>query len=137
MSDGEEESQQWETEFLTEDSVKTHLQTKAVTLRLQAGSEEAGYLEALFPVPRKPTVVIIEYVAIFLKPSAMIPDFEFCYTDDIRQKWSTQGVHCRRHDQGGILAQAEPKFNRVGRPSSTGDAKCTATGASGGFNHGK
>lgn len=60
VTDGEEESQQWETEFLTGDSVKTHLQTKAVTLRLQAGSEEAGYLEALFPVPRKPTVVIIE-----------------------------------------------------------------------------
>ncbi|ETS84246.1 hypothetical protein PFICI_02271 [Pestalotiopsis fici W106-1] len=60
VTDGEEESQQWETEFLTEDTVKTHLQTHAVTLRLQAGSTEAGYLEALFPVPRKPTVVIIE-----------------------------------------------------------------------------
>lgn len=62
LADGEEESQQWEDDFLTDETVKTHLQTHAVTLRLQAGSTEAGYLEALFPVPRKPTLVIIEYV---------------------------------------------------------------------------
>lgn len=60
VTDGEEESQQWEDDFLTDETVKTHLQTHAVTLRLQAGSTEAGYLEALFPVPRKPTLVIIE-----------------------------------------------------------------------------
>jgi len=33
-----------------------------VVLRLVAGTEEAGFLEALFPIPRKPTVVMIQYV---------------------------------------------------------------------------
>ncbi|KAH8194946.1 hypothetical protein TruAng_010887 [Truncatella angustata] len=60
VTDGSDESEQWETEFLAEDRVKGPLETQAVTLRLQAGSEEAGYLEALFPVPRKPTVVVIQ-----------------------------------------------------------------------------
>lgn len=65
------EGTQWETEFLADGSVKGTLRSQAVTLRLQAGSEEAGYLEALFPVPRKPTVVVIQYVEpSFPSPSA-------------------------------------------------------------------
>ena len=55
-----DESQQWEDEFLAEDLLKGPLESQAVTLRLKAGSEEAGYLEALFPVPRKPTIVVIK-----------------------------------------------------------------------------
>ncbi|KAK9420930.1 hypothetical protein SUNI508_01021 [Seiridium unicorne] len=60
VADDGDESQQWETEYFTEDSIHSSLQTQAVTLRLPAGSEGAGYLEALFPVPRKPTVVVIQ-----------------------------------------------------------------------------
>jgi hypothetical protein len=59
-ADEDEESQQWENEFLVDNEVKTPLERKAVALRLLAGSEEAGYLEALFPVPRKPTVIVIQ-----------------------------------------------------------------------------
>jgi hypothetical protein len=61
-SDEEEESQQWEDDFLVDNSVKSQLQTKAISLRLKAGTEEAGFLEALFPIPRKPTVVVIQWV---------------------------------------------------------------------------
>lgn len=43
--------------------LKSPLKNQAVALRLQAGSEEAGFLEALFPIPKKPTVVIIQYVS--------------------------------------------------------------------------
>ncbi|KAK8074910.1 hypothetical protein PG997_009573 [Apiospora hydei] len=59
VTDEGDESQQWE-EFLAEPTVKAALDSHAVSLRLKAGSEEAGYLEALFPVPRKPTLIIIQ-----------------------------------------------------------------------------
>lgn len=42
--------------------IRPGLEGSSVILRLPASSEEAGYLEALFPVPKKPTVVVIQYV---------------------------------------------------------------------------
>ncbi|KAK6952402.1 hypothetical protein Daesc_006938 [Daldinia eschscholtzii] len=60
VTDSGDESQLWENELLTNDSLKAPLEHQAVALRLQAGSEEAGFLEALFPIPKKPTVVIIQ-----------------------------------------------------------------------------
>lgn len=65
VTDEGDESQQWEGEFLTETAVQSALDSAAVALRLKAGSEEAGYLEALFPVPRKPTLVVIQYVYVY------------------------------------------------------------------------
>ncbi|KAB5560179.1 hypothetical protein GE09DRAFT_1220836 [Coniochaeta sp. 2T2.1] len=65
VTDGESESQKWETEFL----IRQPLTTKAVMLKLQAGSTEAGYLAAIFPLPKTPTLVIMnkgelkEYIA--------------------------------------------------------------------------
>lgn len=43
-----------------DDHVQEGLQSGAITLRLVSGSDEAGYLEALFPVPKKPTMVVIK-----------------------------------------------------------------------------
>ncbi|KAJ9155333.1 UBX domain-containing protein 4 [Pleurostoma richardsiae] len=69
VTDGKEESEQWESSFLKEGSIAGLLDAEAVVLRLQAGSEEAGYLAAIFPIPKTPTLVIIrngelkEYVA--------------------------------------------------------------------------
>ncbi|KAI0843797.1 hypothetical protein F5Y00DRAFT_250199 [Daldinia vernicosa] len=60
VTDSGDESQLWENELLENDSLKSPLKNQAVALRLQAGSEEAGFLEALFPIPKKPTVVIIQ-----------------------------------------------------------------------------
>ncbi|KAI0509605.1 hypothetical protein F5B22DRAFT_648839 [Xylaria bambusicola] len=60
VTDDGVESQQWENEFLADDSIRPGLESSSVVLRLLAGSEEAGYLEALFPVPKKPTVVVIQ-----------------------------------------------------------------------------
>ncbi|RYP26833.1 hypothetical protein DL768_011551 [Monosporascus sp. mg162] len=58
------------TYILTQpNALKSSLESQAVALRLRAGSQEAGFLEALFPVPRKPTLVMIhngqlkEYIA--------------------------------------------------------------------------
>ncbi|KAH6630293.1 hypothetical protein B0J18DRAFT_96339 [Chaetomium sp. MPI-SDFR-AT-0129] len=69
VTDGETESQQWENDFFEEEGVKTLLQTRAVSLRLEAGSQEEQFLAQLYPLPKKPTVVIIrngqlkEYIA--------------------------------------------------------------------------
>ncbi|KAK0628666.1 hypothetical protein B0T17DRAFT_490740 [Bombardia bombarda] len=59
VTDGEAESQQWEDEFLKADEIRSLIETETVALRLEAGSEEEGYFVQLFPVPKKPTVVII------------------------------------------------------------------------------
>ncbi|WYZ45562.1 hypothetical protein EsH8_VIII_000878 [Colletotrichum jinshuiense] len=60
VTDEEAESQTWETEYLTEDSIASLLRDEAVALRLTKGSEEAGYLAAIFPLPNTPTVIIIK-----------------------------------------------------------------------------
>ncbi|KAI0475812.1 hypothetical protein GGR56DRAFT_692907 [Xylariaceae sp. FL0804] len=60
VTDGGDESQRWEGEFLADESLKAPLDDQAVVLRLMAGSEEAGFLEALFPIPKKPSVIVIQ-----------------------------------------------------------------------------
>ncbi|TQN69115.1 UBX domain-containing protein 4 [Colletotrichum shisoi] len=60
VTDEETESQTWETEYLTESTIVALLQDEAVALRLKKGSEEAGYLAAIFPLPNTPTVVVIK-----------------------------------------------------------------------------
>ncbi|KAF4448105.1 hypothetical protein F53441_8421 [Fusarium austroafricanum] len=60
VTDESDESTQWETEFLTDDTLSDLLKEHAIALRLKAGSEEAGYLAQIFPLPRTPTVVIIK-----------------------------------------------------------------------------
>ncbi|KAK4192591.1 hypothetical protein QBC35DRAFT_484348 [Podospora australis] len=69
VTDGQDESQLWENEFLKEGDVMSTLTSTAVLLRLEAGSTEEGFLAQLYPIPKKPTVVIIkdgalkEYIA--------------------------------------------------------------------------
>jgi len=60
VTDEEPSSTRWEAEYLTDEAIKDKLAQNAVVLRLVAGTEEAGFLEALFPIPRKPTVVMIQ-----------------------------------------------------------------------------
>ncbi|KAM0355710.1 hypothetical protein ACHAPU_000095 [Fusarium lateritium] len=60
VTDETDESTQWENEFLTDEALSDLLDKHAVALRLKAGSEEAGYLAQIFPLPRTPTVVIIK-----------------------------------------------------------------------------
>lgn len=65
-ADGDEESQQWETNFLVDDEVQEGLRSGAITLRLVAGSDEAGYLEALVSNLLKPVSAQRERYALFL-----------------------------------------------------------------------
>ncbi|KAJ4416197.1 hypothetical protein N0V85_002383 [Neurospora sp. IMI 360204] len=69
VTDDNTESQQWETEFLNDEAISPLIESSAVVLKLVAGSTEEGYLAQLFPVPKKPTVVVLrggqlkEYIA--------------------------------------------------------------------------
>ncbi|RSL78747.1 hypothetical protein BHE90_011623 [Fusarium euwallaceae] len=60
VTDESEEGVQWENEFLTDETLSDLIKDHAIALRLIAGSEEAGYLAQIFPLPRTPTVVIIK-----------------------------------------------------------------------------
>ncbi|KAK0633611.1 hypothetical protein B0T14DRAFT_507369 [Immersiella caudata] len=69
VTDGETESAQWENEFIANETITPLLQSEAITLRLEAGSQEEGFLTQLYPIPKKPTIVVIknadlkEYIA--------------------------------------------------------------------------
>ncbi|KAH6628541.1 hypothetical protein F5144DRAFT_604698 [Chaetomium tenue] len=69
VTDGEAESQTWELRYFLDETLRPMLESNAVSLRLVAGSQEEGFLKQLYPVPQKPTVVIIrdgqlkEYIA--------------------------------------------------------------------------
>ncbi|KAL6893368.1 hypothetical protein GGI43DRAFT_182503 [Trichoderma evansii] len=56
-----DESKTWETEYLQDSSLSKLIETQAVALRLLAGSDEAGYLSQIFPLPKTPTVVIMKH----------------------------------------------------------------------------
>ncbi|CAG8982957.1 hypothetical protein HYALB_00003536 [Hymenoscyphus albidus] len=59
VTDDEEESKLWETDFLQDPIVTSLLSSQTVLLRLIAGSQEAGYLAQIFPIPKTPTFVLI------------------------------------------------------------------------------
>ncbi|KAK7738995.1 hypothetical protein SLS53_005891 [Cytospora paraplurivora] len=60
VTDNAEESRLWEDDYLKDNTIAPSLETDAVLLRLEAGSQEAGYLAAIFPLPKNPTLVIIK-----------------------------------------------------------------------------
>lgn len=60
VTDDQDESKTWESDYLTDDTIAASLEKDAVLLRLEAGSQEAGYLAAIFPLPKNPTLVIIK-----------------------------------------------------------------------------
>lgn len=60
VTDNEDESKTWEDEYLKDDTIAPSLDRDAVLLRLEAGSQEAGYLAALVPLPKNPTLVVIK-----------------------------------------------------------------------------
>ncbi|KAH8667433.1 hypothetical protein BGZ60DRAFT_409242 [Tricladium varicosporioides] len=69
VTDDGEESNIWENVFFQEPETKSALAEQTVFLQLKAGSQEAGYLAAIFPLPKTPTMVLIkngelkEYIA--------------------------------------------------------------------------
>ncbi|KAI4238094.1 MAG: hypothetical protein LQ349_001332 [Xanthoria aureola] len=58
LDDGEQ-SKLWEESFLIQPEIVKLLSERTVALRIRAGSQEAGYLAAYFPVSNFPTMIII------------------------------------------------------------------------------
>ncbi|OAA75135.1 UBX domain protein [Akanthomyces lecanii RCEF 1005] len=61
VTDDNDESQTWENEYLRDESVNDSIASKAIALRLKAGSNEASYLAQIFPLPKTPTIVIMKH----------------------------------------------------------------------------
>ncbi|KAI9163482.1 UBX7 UBX (ubiquitin regulatory X) domain-containing [Paramyrothecium foliicola] len=60
VTNDNEESATWENEYLQDEAISELIEKNAVALRLTAGSDEAGYLAQIFPLPQTPTVVIMK-----------------------------------------------------------------------------
>ncbi|KJZ75704.1 hypothetical protein HIM_04861 [Hirsutella minnesotensis 3608] len=58
VTDGGEESQRWENDYLQEESVKSVVEGKAIAFRLEAGSEPANHLGNIFPIPQTPAILL-------------------------------------------------------------------------------
>ncbi|RKF74733.1 putative ubx domain-containing protein [Golovinomyces cichoracearum] len=77
ITDNGDESQLWENDFLQDQRIKRILSDQSVLLRLEAGSEEAGFLAAIFPIPKTPTFVLIEggNLKEYITPGVLKDDF--------------------------------------------------------------
>ncbi|KAF2265402.1 hypothetical protein CC78DRAFT_200890 [Lojkania enalia] len=60
VRDDNEESSTWENDWLQSGWVSSLLEQKAVVLRLQASTTEAGFLSAFCPISNIPTLVVIQ-----------------------------------------------------------------------------
>ncbi|KAF3353125.1 Protein GCY [Verticillium dahliae VDG1] len=60
VTDDGEESRTWLDDYMQDAPIKNLLSNQAILMRLEAGSEEAGHLAAIFPLPKTPTLVIIK-----------------------------------------------------------------------------
>ena len=60
ITDHGHEGAMWQTEYLTDQQVLMALTAKAVTLCIRAGSREAQYLSAYYPIPKTPSFIIIQ-----------------------------------------------------------------------------
>ncbi|KAF2752322.1 hypothetical protein M011DRAFT_394345 [Sporormia fimetaria CBS 119925] len=60
VRDEGEESSTWENEWLPNGWISNLLEQKAILLRIQAGSQEAGFLSAFCPLTTIPTLLVIQ-----------------------------------------------------------------------------
>ena len=62
MRDDGEESSKWESQYLGDPQVQHALTDRAITFRIQAGSEGAAFLAAYYPVSVFPALILIQSV---------------------------------------------------------------------------
>ncbi|KAK2808164.1 hypothetical protein FQN50_004905 [Emmonsiellopsis sp. PD_5] len=60
VRDESEESSRWEDEYLKNEEISALVASKAISLKLQAGSVEAGFLASFCPINKVPTLVVIK-----------------------------------------------------------------------------
>ena len=59
LTDNGSESRRWQESYLTDEQIGIALRSRTVTLRIEAGSQEAGFLAAYYPVPQVPAFILI------------------------------------------------------------------------------
>ncbi|ODH13753.1 hypothetical protein ACO22_06929 [Paracoccidioides brasiliensis] len=60
VKDEADESSKWENEYLADEEISSLMKKTAISLRLQEGSVEAGYLASFCPINKVPTLVVIK-----------------------------------------------------------------------------
>jgi len=122
-TEGNEESDLWEQEWLSEslndtEGTKTLLAEKAVLLRIEVGSQEAGFLSAFCSVKEVPKLVIISNGKVLEDIEAGTSHGEFisrivmaCGGDDSEASIVPQ--------PGGSAEQAEPAATQQEQPSTS------------------
>lgn len=85
--------------------LNTLIKNQAVALRLKAGSEEAGYLAQIFPLPQTPTVVIIKNGELkeYITPGVSQDDF----TKRIHTAFSAQPTTPTQQESASSNAQTQ------------------------------
>lgn len=71
IKDEGEESRRWEQDYLTDHQLVTALNAKAITLRIEASSQEATFLNDYHPIPLVPALILIQYVLLFVGDQLM------------------------------------------------------------------
>ena len=61
IRDDGSESSKWEHEYMQDAQVSMAIETKAVALKIDAGSQDAQSLAAYYPIRSIPTLIIIRY----------------------------------------------------------------------------
>ncbi|MCJ1403896.1 hypothetical protein MMC11_007119 [Xylographa trunciseda] len=59
VTEANEQSTLWEHEYMKDEEISDQLKAGAVVLRLEQGSQEAGFLTAFYPVQTSPAVIVI------------------------------------------------------------------------------
>ncbi|KAF4124790.1 UBX protein [Geosmithia morbida] len=100
-----DESQKWENDSSVFSKLNTLIKNQAVALRLRAGSEEAGYLAQIFPLPQTPTVVIIKNGELkeYITPGVSQDDF----TRRIHTAFSAQPTTASQHQEPSSSSPAQ------------------------------
>ncbi|ROV93231.1 hypothetical protein VPNG_09562 [Cytospora leucostoma] len=122
VTDNADESKTWEDDYLKDNTIAPSLETDAVLLRLEAGSQETGYLAAIFPLPKNPTLVIIKNGE--LK--------EYISAGTSREQFITRVSGAF---QAQALAQSQSQSQAGGANAPTGDSAASTAAASTGPQH--
>ncbi|PGH26711.1 hypothetical protein AJ80_01657 [Polytolypa hystricis UAMH7299] len=105
IRDDGEESSAWENEYLADQAISQLVTSKAVPLRLDAGSQEASFLAPFCPIDKVPTLVVIKngVVKAHLVPGISEEDFKQQLKAALEEEESTGAQVPRQEemDEGG------------------------------------
>ncbi|KAI9754444.1 MAG: hypothetical protein M4579_004712 [Chaenotheca gracillima] len=121
IRDGNDESRTWENEFLRDEATASVLKSKAVLLRIEMGSQEAGWLSSFCAVEKAPTLIIIHNGTPRDTLAAGLTQQEFC--DRLLAALPDEGVAqplqstSQADPQGSSAPTSSPSSSTIPNPS--------------------